>query len=43
MLATGTHPLERICLNTLAQGEQLKENQGYLLANCADDAWIMQN
>lgn len=43
MLVNGTHVLEQICVNTLARGEQLKEKQGYLPANCADDAWIMQN
>lgn len=43
MLVNGTHALEQICLNTLARGEQLKEKQGYLLVNCADDARIMQN
>lgn len=32
MLVKGTHALEQICLNTLAQGEQLKEKQGYLPA-----------
>lgn len=48
MFVKGTHTLEQIYFNTLAQGEQLREKQGYLLAivasaNYADDAQIMQN
>ena len=32
MFVKGTHTLEQIYFNTLAQGEQLREKQGYLLA-----------
>lgn len=32
MFVKGIQALEHICLNTLAQGKQLKEEQGYLLA-----------
>lgn len=48
MFVKGAHVLEQIYFNTLAGGEMLRKKQDYSLAmstsaNCANDAWIMQN